>query len=90
MCDYPYRVECDGVPSNQPPPEPTVVPEGETTALAPPAEPAPPAPPAPLEPQEQSPELPPSPPAIFAPEPTPVVPTSSDAYYNLRKVPASM
>lgn len=90
MCDYPYRVECNGVPSNQLPPEPTLVPEGETTALAPPGEPAPPAPPAPFVPQEPSSELPPSPPAIFAPEPpTAVAPTSSDAYYHLRKVPSS-
>lgn len=91
VCDYPYRVECNGVPSNQLPPEPTQVPEEETTAFAPPGEPAPPAPPAPFVPQESSPELPPSPPAIFAPEPpTAVAPTSSDAYYHLRKVPSGM
>lgn len=94
VCDYPYRVQCDGVPSNPPPtppaPETSTVPEGETTynpiQPGPPAPPAPPAEPAllPAVPSEPTPG-PEAPPAAAPP----AVASGPEAYYSLKKVPAS-
>ncbi|XP_054272310.1 uncharacterized protein LOC128992649 [Macrosteles quadrilineatus] len=84
VCDYPYRVQCDGVPSNQPPPPPetSTVPEGETTyPTLSPGPPAPPSEPALLPEPTQGPEAAPAvAPAVAGPE----------AYYNLKKIPASL
>ncbi|XP_046669567.1 uncharacterized protein LOC124360205 [Homalodisca vitripennis] len=98
VCDYPYRVECNGVPSNQPPPEVTTVSVGETTYPPPPGPPAEPGPPT------SYPELPaPSPlpvdgtssQPVVSPEPTPAVAppavvTNPEAFYNQRRVPSSL
>ncbi|XP_039288342.1 basic proline-rich protein isoform X2 [Nilaparvata lugens] len=73
VCDYPYRVECNGVPTNPAPPEPSPEEQVEPSGEAPP-----PPPPAPV--AESPAPLPPSSPAV-----SPAVDPSLAGYFGQRK-----
>lgn len=95
VCDYPYRVECNGVPTNPIPPEPVTEQELEATTNVPTEPSSPPSPPPPPPQPPQPPQLPQSPapvheaetPVALEPAASPAVATP-EGYYTLKKVPA--
>lgn len=84
VCDYPYRVECNGVPTNPIPPEPVTEPEAETTTNVPTDPPL-----ALAQPQPSQPPLSPAPVHEVDPaQPQAPAVATPDAFVALKKVPA--